>query len=126
MVKEGKISSMKITRPEVVGFFNSMPQNQLPLIPEQVGISQIVVIPEPLEDARIEAYETATALRDSILNHGKDFEVMAHMYSDDVSASRGGTLPMMPMSDLVANYSAADRKSTRLNSSHVAISYAVF
>src|SRR5690625_5457281 len=107
MVKEGKISSMKITRPEVVGFFNSMPQNQLPLIPEQVGISQIVVIPEPLEDARIEAYETATALRDSILNHGKDFEVMAHMYSDDVSASRGGTLPMMPMSDLVANYSAA-------------------
>src|SRR5690625_4364482 len=64
-------------------------------------------MPEPLEDARIEAYETATALRDSVVNHGKDFEVMAHMYSDDVSASRGGTLPMMPMSDLVANYSAA-------------------
>src|SRR5690625_7936438 len=32
---------------------------------------------------------------------------MAHMYSDDVSSSRGCTLPMMPMSDLVANYSAA-------------------
>ncbi len=107
MVQEEKISSIKITRPEVVEFFNSIPQNQLPLIPEQVGISQIVVIPEPLEDARIEAYETATALRDSVVNHGKDFEVMAHMYSDDVSASRGGTLPMMPMSDLVANYSAA-------------------
>lgn len=107
MVQEQKVNSIKITRPEVEEFFNNIPQSQLPLIPEQVGISQIVVIPAPLEDARNEAYQTASALRDSVVNHGKDFEVMAHMYSDDVSASRGGTLPMMPMSDLVANYSAA-------------------
>lgn len=107
MVQEQKIVSIKITRPEVVEFFNSIPQNQLPVIPEQVQVSQIVVIPAPLEDARNEALEKATALRDSVLNHGSDFEVLAHMHSDDVSASRGGTLPMMPMGDLVANYSAA-------------------
>src|SRR5690625_4561191 len=35
MVQEEMISSIKITRPEVVEFFNSIPQNQLPLIPEQ-------------------------------------------------------------------------------------------
>lgn len=106
-VRQRKMMDVDITRPEVQEFFSSIPQDSIPTIPEQVGLSQIVVIPTPLEDAKSQAYEKAAALRDSILNHGKEFEEMARKYSDDISAPRGGLLPMMPLGDLVANYSAA-------------------
>jgi peptidyl-prolyl cis-trans isomerase SurA len=107
MVQQEKMMGISITRPEVEEFFNQIPEEQIPIIPEQVSVSQIVVIPEPLEDARQQAYEKAQALRDSVTTYEKDFEEMARLYSDDVSAQRGGLLPMMPLDDLVANYSAA-------------------
>lgn len=106
-VQETKMRSINITRPEVEEFFNSIPESQIPTVPEQVGASQIVVIPPPLEDARNEAFELANAIRDSIVNHDKEFEEMARKYSEDGSSRNGGLLPLMPMDDLVANYSAA-------------------
>lgn len=106
-VQQNKMESINITRPEVIEFFNNIPQDSIPVIPEQVGVSQIVVNPEPLENARNEAYEKAEAIRDSIVTHGKEFEEMAQKYSEDGSAARGGLLPMMSINDLVANYSAA-------------------
>ena len=106
-VQQTKMQEINITRPEVENFFNDIPEDQLPTIPEQVGVSQIIVIPPPLEDARSAAFQKAEAIRDSIVNHGKDFEEMARKYSEDQSAQRGGSLPMLPVNDLVANYSAA-------------------
>src|SRR5690625_5666279 len=46
-----------------------------------------------------------------------------------VAQAQRSRAPMQRMADLVAGYfvmAVVDRKSTRLNSSHVAISYAVF
>jgi peptidyl-prolyl cis-trans isomerase SurA len=106
-VRQNKIQRINITRPEVEEFFRSIPQDSLPTIPEQVGVSQIVVIPPPLDDARDNAYQLAASIRDSIITHGKDFEEMARKYSADGSSARGGLLPMMSINDLVANYSAA-------------------
>ena len=106
-LQQNKYRSINITRPEVEAFFNSIPQDSIPMIPEQVGVSQIVEIPEPLEDAKEQAFQRALAIRDSIVNHDKEFEEMARKYSEDGSASRGGLLPMMAINDLVANYSAA-------------------
>src|SRR6056297_627062 len=106
-VQQLKMNEINITRPEVEEFFNSIPESQIPTIPEQVGVSQIVVVPPPLENAQNEAFELADAIRDSIVNHGESFEEMARKYSEDGSSRRGGLLPLMPMDDLVANYSAA-------------------
>ena len=106
-LQQNKYRSINITRPEVEAFFNSIPQDSIPMIPEQVGVSQIVEIPEPLEDAKEQAFQRALAIRDSIVNYDKEFEEMARKYSEDGSASRGGLLPMMAINDLVANYSAA-------------------
>jgi len=106
-VQQTKMMEINITRPEVENFFNDIPEEQLPTIPEQVGVSQIVIIPPPLEDAQSSAYQKAEAIRDSIISQGKDFEEMARRYSEDQSAQRGGSLPMLPVNDLVANYSAA-------------------
>ncbi len=106
-VQQNKLGSVTITRPEVEEFFRSIPEGELPVIPEQVGVSQIVVIPPALEDAQTQAFEKAAAIRDSIVTMGKDFEEMARRHSDDGSGARGGLIPMTPISDLVANYSAA-------------------
>ena len=106
-LQQQKMSSVEITRPEVKDFFSQIPENQLPTIPEQVELSQIVITPPELEDARDEALRKAESIRDSIVVHGKNFEEMARKYSDGPSASRGGLLPLMPLGDLVANYSAA-------------------
>lgn len=106
-VQQQKIQDINITRPEVRNFFEQIPENQIPIIPEQVAVSQIVTIPPPLEDATEAAYQEAQALRDSVTTGGKSFEEMARKYSDAPNAPRGGLLPLMPLDDLVANYSAA-------------------
>jgi len=106
-VRQEKIMSINITRPEVQEFFDSITGDSIPVIPEMVAVSQIAVIPEPLEDAKQEAFELASNLRDSIVVHGKNFEELARKYSDGPSAPNGGLLPMMPINDLVSPYSAA-------------------
>jgi peptidyl-prolyl cis-trans isomerase SurA len=100
-------SEVQITRPEVVEYFEQIPQDSLPVIPERVAISQIVAIPPPLENAEDQAFQLAKTLRDSILHHGKSLEEMARKYSDGPAASDGGKLPLMSLNDLVPEYSAA-------------------
>lgn len=102
-----KREEVNITRPEVKEFFNQIPKDSLPVIPEQVAVSQIVTVPAPLEDAHEEARQFAVQLRDSLLNHGKSIEGLARRHSDGPSASEGGALGMISVNDLVGEYSAA-------------------
>lgn len=106
-VRRQEMSKESITRPEVREFFNNIPEEQLPTIPEQVGLSHIVITPPTLDDARNQALQRARALRDSVTTYEKNFEEMARKYSSGPNASRGGLLPMMPLDDLVSSYSAA-------------------
>ena len=106
-VRQTKFQSIKITRPEVREFFESIPKDSLPTIPEQVALSQIVILPPAKQDARESARSFAEALRDSALNHGKTIEELARRHSDGPSGPRGGLLPMMALGDLVSEYSAA-------------------
>lgn len=105
--REKKMRRIEITRQEVREFFESIPADSLPTIPEQVALSKIVVRPEPLRDAEQAALERARQIRDSIVVHGRSFEDMARRHSTGPAARNGGLLPMMPMSDLVPEYSAA-------------------
>lgn len=106
-VRQQKFSSIDITRPEVEEFFEAIPKDSLPTIPEQVSLSQIVILPPAKEDARRAAMAFAEQLRDSILNEGVPLEELARRHSDGPSGPRGGLLPMMSLNDLVAEYSAA-------------------
>ncbi len=106
-VRELKRARIRITRPEVEAFFNAIPRDSLPLIPESVEIAHIVSIPPPKKEAESRAFQLAASIRDSIINHGANFEEMARRYGEDGTAARGGLLPLMPLSDLVSEYSAA-------------------
>ena len=98
---------IQITRPEVVEYFEQIPQDSLPRIPEQVSVSQIVAVPPAQQDANEQARQLAVQLRDSVINHGKTIEEMAKKHSDGPNAANGGRVPMMAINDLVAEYSAA-------------------
>ncbi len=106
-VRQQKIARINITRPEVIEFFNAIPTDSLPVIPESVSLSQITVIPPPRADARDNARELAVQLRDSILHHGATIEDLARRYSDGPTASQGGGLPMVAATDLLPEYAAA-------------------
>lgn len=106
-VQQQKYLSIQVTRPEVREFFESIPKDSLPTIPEQVAVSHIVALPPPLTDAKQAAYEFAELLRDSLINHGASFEELARRHSQGPSAPRGGLLPMMGLDELVPEYSAA-------------------
>ncbi|MGN8226507.1 peptidylprolyl isomerase [Gracilimonas sp. BCB1] len=107
-VQQQKMQSISITRPEVNEFFESIPKDSLPTIPEQVALSQIVIVPPAKGDAEQRAFEFAQQLRDSIVTHGKTIEELARRHSDDQgSARRGGLLPLMGLDELVSEYSAA-------------------
>ncbi len=106
-VRQTYLSSITITRPEVAEFFESIPKDSLPTIPEQVALSQIVIIPPAKNDAKEAAYFFAVSLRDSILIHGIPLEDLARRHSDGPSGPRGGLLPLMGLNELVSEYSAA-------------------
>lgn len=106
-VRQTKMAEIKITRPEVREFFESIPKDSLPTIPEQVAVSQIVIIPPPLADADQTALEFAEQIRDSIVTHGKSIEELARRHSDGPSGANGGLIPLTPMNQLVSEYSAA-------------------
>jgi peptidyl-prolyl cis-trans isomerase SurA len=107
-VREAYRSKITITRREVEAFFKSIPPDSLPIIPEQVQMAHIVAIPPLSGDAKERAFKFASAIRDSILNHGVTIEEMARRHSADPSARQtGGLIPLMSMSDLVPEYSAA-------------------
>lgn len=106
-VRNNKLGSVTITRPEVVEFFESIPKDSIPTIPERVKLAHIVRIPKPNAHAKQDAFNKAKAIRDSIVNHGKSIEEMAKKYSDDPSSSNGGFLPLIDINDLVPEYSAA-------------------
>src|SRR5699024_12076498 len=76
-----KMENINITRPEVKSFFEAVPEDSLPTVPEQVAISQIVAIPPANKDARQEAFDLAKALRDSIINQVKSIESLANKLS---------------------------------------------
>lgn len=102
-----RMQQVEITRPEVRRFFENIPSDSLPTIPEQVALSHIVKLPPARTDARDQALQLARQLRDSVINHGKSLEEMARRYSDGPNASNGGKIPLINIDQLVSQYSAA-------------------
>lgn len=106
-VRQKRMQNISITRPEVIEFFNRIPTDSLPTIPESVELAHIVVNPPPSTEAREKARGKAVALRDSILHHNASLEDLARRYSSGPTASAGGQLPMLSTNDLLPAYSAA-------------------
>ncbi len=106
-VRQTELGKIDISRAEVINFYNSIPKDSLPDIPESVKLAQIVRIPPPDKDAKQAAYKLASELRDSIVVDHKNFEDLAKRWSQGPSAKYGGHIGLINVKDLVPEYAAA-------------------
>ncbi|MDZ7846801.1 MAG: peptidylprolyl isomerase [Owenweeksia sp.] len=83
-------ADVETTPSEVRNFFNSMPEDSLPLINAQVEYAQIVKYPKPSEAAIQEAKDRLNDLKTRVIEEGSSFSTMAVLYSEDPGSSRNG------------------------------------
>lgn len=102
-----KMQDLEITPSEVQGWFERIPQDSLPNLPKTVRLQHIVRYPKPNEQAKKDARQVITSIRDSIVNGGTSFEAMAREFSDDSgTAQSGGRLSGVVLDDLVPEFAA--------------------
>lgn len=103
-----KISgNVSVTPAEVKAFYHRFPEDSLPFVNAEVEIGQIVVYPTISKEAKAEAKEKITTLRERILK-GENFNTLAILYSEDPgSARKGGELGLVPRGTFVPEFEAA-------------------
>lgn len=100
-------SSIKVTPVEVKETFKQLSVDEIPTLPTQVEVAQIVVKPEITTEQKDKIRAKLNSFRDRVYN-GEDFKMLATMYSDDPgSAARGGELGFVNRGDLVPEFERA-------------------
>ncbi len=106
-VEEGITANVKVTPREVQEYYNAIPSDSLPTIPEEYEMSEIEMTPT-VGDAEKERVRTElNRLRERVLK-GESFSMLATMYSEDPgSAQKGGELGFFGRGDMVGEFEAA-------------------
>lgn len=82
-------SGISITPREVREFFESLPEDSIPQINDEVEIAQILKLPPPSKGAIEETKEKLRKLRQRV-HDGESFSTLAILYSEDPGSSRNG------------------------------------
>lgn len=92
--QRGKVSEeATITPREVKEFFKNIPQDSLGLLPAEVQLNHIVIIPPFSEKGKADAKKELEELRRRVVEKGEGFADLAKKYSDDPgSRKQGGSL----------------------------------
>lgn len=97
-------AEVEITPEEVRQFFVSLEEDEIPMFNTEVEVAQIVLKPEPSEEAVAEVKKRLNKFREDILN-GASFRTKAILYSDDVESGRdGGRLTLRRESPFVKEF----------------------
>ncbi|MFO8053733.1 MAG: peptidylprolyl isomerase [Bacteroidales bacterium] len=100
-------SDISITPSEVTRFFNTMPEDSLPSVPEQFKISEITVVPEVSHEDKVKIKKKLQDLRERIIN-GSSFKILAGLYSEDPgSADNGGETGMFTRGEMFPEFENA-------------------
>ncbi|MDR2084075.1 MAG: peptidylprolyl isomerase [Bacteroidales bacterium] len=106
-VKDNITVNTKITPTEVREYFNSIPKSEVPDIPAEYEISQIIKKPTISVTEMEVAYNKIAGIRERVIN-GEDFSTMAVLYSEDPgSASQGGSIGTVGRGDTYPDFEAA-------------------
>lgn len=99
--------SVSVTPREVNEFFNSLPADSLPTIPERYEFSEIELSPQINEDERDRVRTQLAELRERVVK-GESFSMLATLYSQDPgSAKKGGELGFFSRGDMVGEFESA-------------------
>ena len=99
--------NVKVTPAEVTTFFNSLPADSLPMMPERYELSEIVIEPAISEEERDRERTELAGLRERVLK-GEKFSMLATLYSQDPgSAKKGGELGFFSRGEMVGEFESA-------------------
>lgn len=105
-MKKNLTADVKVTPSDVQKFYRKIPKEEMPLIPEQLEIRQIVVKPKISEEDRKIVIDRLNDFREQILG-GRSMATLAAAYSEDPgSQPRGGELGFIRRADLVPEFTA--------------------
>ena len=82
------LANASITPKEVQDFYNNIPKDSLGLLPAEVEINHIVVVPPFSEESKKAAKDKLNGIRKKILEEKADFGEMASKYSMEPGATR--------------------------------------
>jgi len=98
------LRNVKISPQEVKAFYDSIPMDSLPIIPTEVEVAQLLVIPAVSLESKEFAREQLEAVRKRILR-GESFEKLARAYSmDPGSKAQGGLLPEFGRGEMMPEF----------------------
>ena len=96
-----------VTPAEVTDFFNSLPADSLPVMPERYELSEIVIEPSVSEAERDRVRAQLAELRERIVK-GEKFSMLATLYSQDPGSSKkGGEVGFFTRGEMVSEFEAA-------------------
>lgn len=96
-----------VTPRQVTDFFNSLPTDSLPMMPERYELSEIVIEPQISELERDRVRNQLAELRERVVK-GEKFSMLATLYSQDPgSAKKGGELGFFTRGDMVSEFESA-------------------
>lgn len=106
-VRHELTNNVKITPYEVQQFYNKIPADSVPEIPETIEVAEIVRKPQINDEERERVKLELNKLRERILK-GDRFTTLATLYSEDPgSSSKGGELGFFTRGDMVGEFEAA-------------------
>ena len=102
---ESKVTSeVKATPKDVLQFYNRIPEDSLPIFPEEIYLSQVVVFPKVDARERERVTNKLNGFKQRIQD-GEDFAFLASLYSDDPGAAKqGGDLGFVKKGKLVPKF----------------------
>jgi peptidyl-prolyl cis-trans isomerase SurA len=102
---ESKVTlEVKATPKDVLQFYNRIPEDSLPIFPEEIYLSQLVVFPKVDAKERERITNKLNGFKQRIQD-GEDFAFLASLYSDDPgSAKQGGDLGFVKKGKLVPKF----------------------
>lgn len=105
---QGKITNdITVTPNEVKTYYESIPEDSIPFINAEVEVGQLVKKPAITPEAKKEAKEKITAIRQRIMKGESSFATMAALYSQDPgSASKGGVYEGIQRGQFVPEWDA--------------------
>lgn len=87
----GRITGdVKLTPAEVRLFFNTIPEDSLPLIDSEVELQQLVKKPSFSHDAKMEARELLESYRQRVIKGDVSMSTIARLYSEDPGSAKDG------------------------------------
>jgi peptidyl-prolyl cis-trans isomerase SurA len=90
---EGKVNGdVKLTPAEVREFYNSIPQDSLPLIGSEVELRQLVKKPTASAESKKQAKELIESYRQRVMSGQSSISTLARLYSEDPGSAMDGGL----------------------------------